>query len=297
MAPLGGFDVKTILLPDSITNREPLRDREIVPASHLERVRSEGVRLFVVGAATEDQLRTILSPCAGVGLLVEPVADLVAKCEGKAVLDSGNDLRLLARLTTQAKPYAMQRATDIAIAGLALLITLPLWPIVALLVKLSSRGPVLFRQERVGLWGRTFSILKFRTMRVDAEDESGPVWSQPGDPRVTRIGRLLRTTRLDELPQLWNVIRGDMSLVGPRPERPYFVKTLSERVQLYAARNSVRPGVTGWAQIRYPYGANEDDSREKLAYDIFYILNRSMTFYFAVLLETAKVIIFGRGGR
>ena len=236
-------------------------------------------------------------PCAGAGYIVESVADLAARCQGRTVLDSGHDLRLLARLTSQARPYATQRAVDLVIASTLLVLSLPLWPFVALLVKLTSKGPVFFRQQRVGHWGKTFTILKFRTMHADAEAESGPVWSQPGDTRVTSVGPFLRASRLDELPQLWTILKGDMSVVGPRPERPYFVQTLRAKIPLYDARHSVRPGLTGWAQIRYAYGSTEEDAEEKLEYDLFYILNRSLTFYAAVLLETAKVLIFRRGGR
>ena len=164
-------------------------------------------------------------------------------------------------------------------------------------MKLTSRGPALFAQTRVGRWGREFTIYKFRTMRVDAEKETGPVWATQDDPRVTKIGKFLRKTRLDEIPQLFNVIRGDMSLIGPRPERPHFVRNLSKTIPYYDARHAVRPGLTGWAQVRYQYGSDDEDARNKLSYELYYILHRSTVFYFAVLLETVKVVLFQRGSR
>ena len=287
-----------IVLASGVDDPTPINGLQVyAPSRDFQELRDRGIRMLVVGGATDDELRSILVPCAGVGYMVESVSDLVARCQGRTVLNLGHDLRLLARLTSQARPYAAQRAVDLVIASTLLVLSLPVWPFVALLVKLTSKGPVFFRQQRVGHWSKTFTILKFRTMSVDAEAKSGPVWSQPGDTRVTPVGLFLRASRLDELPQLWTILKGDMSLVGPRPERPYFVRDLRAKVPLYDARHSVRPGLTGWAQIRYPYGSTQKDAEEKLTYDLFYILNRSLTFYFAVLLETAKVLIFRRGGR
>ena len=179
----------------------------------------------------------------------------------------------------------------------ALLVALPMIPFIVLAVKADSPGPVLFRQIRVGQKGKKFALYKFRTMRNDAEAETGAVWSQENDPRVTRIGRWLRKSRLDEIPQLYNVLRGDMSLVGPRPERPEFISQLSEAIPFYTERHYVKPGITGWAQIKYPYGASVDDSLEKLRYDLFYIKHLSPLLDIFILVETAKVMLFGRGGR
>jgi lipopolysaccharide/colanic/teichoic acid biosynthesis glycosyltransferase len=204
---------------------------------------------------------------------------------------------MLGRLTSRASLFSAQRFLDLGIATLLIPFSALVGIPAALLVRLTSRGPVFYRQERVGRWGRKFLIYKFRTMRADAEKHTGPVWAAENDPRITRVGRILRKVRVDELPQLWNVIRGDMSLVGPRPERPFFVEELGQKIPLYDARHCVRPGVTGWAQIRYHYAGSEDDARNKLAYELFYVLNRSLTFYFAVLLETVKVVLFTRGSR
>jgi lipopolysaccharide/colanic/teichoic acid biosynthesis glycosyltransferase len=295
---LHGVEARAVVLTADAVDRAPvagLPPRPADPAS-LEALRREGVRLLVVADAGPD-LGALLPWGAGAGYVVETLPDLVARAEGRLALDSHDDLALMTHISRQVRPRPVERCVDVVLASALLLLSLPAWLVVALLVKLSSPGPILYRQVRVGRWGRPFTILKFRTMRADAERESGPVWSPQGDPRIHRIGRFLRSSRLDELPQLWNVLRGDMSLVGPRPERPCFVNLLSERIALYPARHAVRPGLTGWAQVRYPYGASEEDSREKLAYDLFYIRNRSLAFYFAVLIETTRVLFFRRGGR
>jgi len=185
---------------------------------------------------------------------------------------------------------------DIVLAGLLLALMLPVLLIVALLVRLDSPGPVFFRQERVGMAGSPFKIIKFRTMREDAE-AGGAVFAEEQDPRVTRTGRWLRKTRIDELPQLINVIKGEMSFVGPRPERPEFVADLQEKVPYYYLRTVVRPGITGWAQIRYPYGATLKEHREKLEHDLYYIKNISMVLDSLIAIETLRVVLFARGGR
>jgi sugar transferase (PEP-CTERM system associated) len=190
-----------------------------------------------------------------------------------------------------------KRLVDIFFSMLGILLALPLFPLVALLVKLDSPGPALFRQVRAGERGREFAILKFRTMRQDAESSTGAVWAQKNDPRVTRVGRFLRKTRLDELPQLFNVLKGEMSFVGPRPERPEFVEQLSERIPYYNKRHFVKPGLTGWAQVCYPYGASEEDALEKLRYDLYYIKNYSLLLDLFIVLETIKVVLYSRGGR
>jgi len=189
-----------------------------------------------------------------------------------------------------------KRLVDVVAALAGVTIGFPLLVMVGLLVRLTSRGPVLYHQARVGLEGRVFTVHKFRSMRVDAEAGIGPVWARPdGDPRVTRIGRFLRRTRLDELPQLWNVLGGQMSLVGPRPERPEFVQELTREIPFYGQRHVVRPGLTGWAQVNYTYGATKEDALEKLQYDLFYIKNMSLALDFYVIFETVKTVILRRG--
>jgi sugar transferase (PEP-CTERM system associated) len=190
----------------------------------------------------------------------------------------------------------VKRAMDIGLSLMGLVLSLPIMLVVSLLVKLDSRGPVLFRQQRVGERGRIFVLNKFRSMSVDAE-RNGAVWAQQRDPRVTRIGRWLRRTRLDELPQFWNVLVGDMSFVGPRPERPEFVSTLQKQIPFYMGRHSVKPGITGWAQVRHHYAASVEDSMEKLQYDLYYIKNMSPLLDLVILMSTLQVVLFARGSR
>ncbi len=165
------------------------------------------------------------------------------------------------------------------------------------MIKISSPGPLFFKQVRVGEGEKQFMVYKFRTMREDAESETGAVWAQQNDPRVTGVGRFLRKTRLDELPQIYNVLKGDMSSVGPRPERPEFIEKLKEIIPYYSERHFVKPGLTGWAQIKYPYGASVDDAIEKLRYDLYYIKNLSLSLDILIVFETFKVVFFGKGGR
>jgi sugar transferase (PEP-CTERM system associated) len=191
---------------------------------------------------------------------------------------------------------AAKRASDIMISVVGLILAAPIGLIVALAVKLTSRGPVLYHQARVGQHGRVFTVHKIRSMREDAEAATGPVWaSKSGDPRVTPIGRLLRRSRLDELPQLWNVLIGDMSFVGPRPERPEFVAELTKEIPFYGQRHILRPGLTGWAQVRYTYGASTEDALQKLQYDLFYIKNLSLALDFFIMVETIKTVLLRRG--
>ncbi len=182
-----------------------------------------------------------------------------------------------------------------ALFGLALLF--PFLPLIALAVRFDSPGPILFRQERMGLGGRSFQVIKFRTMRQDAERESGAVWASANDARVTRLGRFLRQTRLDETPQLFNVLMGQMSLVGPRPERPEFIRELEKDIPFYSERHCVKPGVTGWAQVRYPYGASVRDALEKLRYDLYYIKNQSFWLDMEIVLRTILVVLLRCGAR
>ncbi len=190
----------------------------------------------------------------------------------------------------------VKRAVDLAAGFFMLLVLSPFIGLSALAIRLSSPGPVLYSQQRVGLGGRVFTIYKFRSMRVDAEAKTGAVWATPGkDPRVTRVGAVLRRTRLDELPQLWNVLRGDMSLVGPRPERPEFVTGLTAQIPYYGQRHVVRPGLTGWAQVRYAYGASVEDTIEKLQYDLYYIKNMSAALDLYIIFETIKTVLTRSG--
>lgn len=195
--------------------------------------------------------------------------------------------------------HAVKRGFDIFASSLILLLT---WPImlaaaIAIWGESGFRGPVLYRQVRVGQNWRLFQVLKFRSMVVNAEKDGSPRWAQKNDSRITRTGKFIRRSRIDELPQIFNVLRGDMSFIGPRPERPEFVEQLADKIPYYAERHRVKPGITGWAQVRYPYGASDEDAREKLQYDLYYVKNYSLFLDCLILFQTAEVVIFGQGAR
>lgn len=192
---------------------------------------------------------------------------------------------------------AVKRVFDLVISVVLLVITAPLMALTSLCIAFETGMPILYRQMRVGECGHVFELLKFRSMRVDAERDGVPQWAGAKDDRVTRVGCVIRKLRIDELPQLFNVLRGDMSLVGPRPERPYFVDALSRQIPHYPNRHTVKPGVTGWAQIRYSYGASVEDARKKLQYDLYYAKNHTLFLDVLILLQTAEVVLFGRGAR
>jgi sugar transferase (PEP-CTERM system associated) len=191
----------------------------------------------------------------------------------------------------------LRRIVNFIAAFCGLVLALPVIPLVALAVKMSSKGPVFYRQERVGRGSETFYCYKFRTMRQDAEADTGATWAADDDPRITRVGKYLRLLRLDEIPQLWCVLKGDMHFVGPRPERPEFVKWLSREIPYYNLRHVVRPGITGWAQVQYKYGNTLEDAREKLQYDLFYIKNASIGLDLLIMFHTVKIVLLGRGAR
>jgi sugar transferase (PEP-CTERM system associated) len=189
----------------------------------------------------------------------------------------------------------IKRTLDVALSVLLLVCGLPVMALAAIIIKLETPGPAVFRQERVGLLGKRFTVFKFRSMRQDAERKTGPTWAQENDDRITRVGRFLRKSRLDELPQVWNVLRGDMSFIGPRPERPYFVELLKSKIRYYDLRHYVKPGITGWAQVMYPYGASVEDAYRKLQYDLYYAKNISLQLDLLILLKTIRVVASGQG--
>jgi exopolysaccharide biosynthesis polyprenyl glycosylphosphotransferase len=192
---------------------------------------------------------------------------------------------------------AAKRLFDLTMSGLLLICAAPLLGVLAIAIKLDSEGPVFYWQERLGRGGKPYRIHKLRTMRKDAEKLSGPVWASQKDPRVTRLGAFLRKTRLDEIPQVFAVFRGDMSFVGPRPERPFFVQQLKAQIPFFGLREAVKPGITGWAQIRFPYGSSVEDSRAKLEYDLYYVQHQSLFLDLAICFHTVKTVLFGRGAR
>lgn len=190
-----------------------------------------------------------------------------------------------------------KRVFDIVCSALMIVLAAPVMLLTAVAIRFESHGPVLYRQERVGLNGKTFNVVKFRSMRTDAEKDGKPRWATANDDRVTRVGNFIRKVRIDELPQLFTVLKGEMSLVGPRPERPFFVDELTRQIPYYAVRHSVKPGVTGWAQVRYQYGATMEDSIEKLQYDLYYVKNHTLFLDLVVMFETVAVVLTGKGAR
>lgn len=233
------------------------------------------------------------------GIRVDDGTSLLEKVTGKIDVDElhpswmifGDGFRLTQR------HWFLRRIISTLLALTLSIVTLPLTPIIALLIRLTSKGPLLYRQKRVGLRGHVFDCLKFRTMRADAEADSGPTWASDEDPRITTVGRFLRRSRLDEIPQIWNVLRGDMAFVGPRPERPEFVTKLSEQIPYYHVRHVVRPGITGWAQINYGYGSSVEEAKEKLRFDLYYIRNVSVMLDLLIVFYTIRAVAIGRGVR
>jgi sugar transferase (PEP-CTERM system associated) len=233
------------------------------------------------------------------GVKVEDATSLLEKISGKIEVDELHPSWLLFsdgfRLHTPV--MLMRRLVSITASLSGLLVLLPVIPLIALAIKLSSKGPVFYGQRRVGQNGAVFTCYKFRTMCDGAESSTGPTWAGNDDPRITRVGNFLRRTRLDEVPQLWNVLRGDMGFVGPRPERPEFVEWLSREIPYYHLRHILRPGLTGWAQINYPYGASAEESKEKLRYDLYYIKNMSLALDLLIGFQTVKILLLRRGSR
>ncbi|MBI5408105.1 MAG: TIGR03013 family PEP-CTERM/XrtA system glycosyltransferase [Nitrospirae bacterium] len=218
---------------------------------------------------------------------------------GKLLIENMNPSHLIFSdgfKVTAARRY-FKRILDVILAAAGLILSWPFLLIVPVLIKLDSKGLVLFKQERVGEGEKLFTLFKFRTMVDGAEEETGPVWSMDGDSRITKLGRFLRKSRLDEIPQLFNVLRGDMSFTGPRPERPFFVESLKIQIPYYSERHCIKPGITGWAQVKYEYGDSIEDAIEKMRYDLFYIKYQSLSLDMLIVMDTFKVILFGRGGR
>jgi sugar transferase (PEP-CTERM system associated) len=241
---------------------------------------------------TQELLRLSLSG----DVSIEESASFYERLTGRVLLDMIRPSWLIfssrgQRVRTSEVARAIMHRT-IALVGA--MISLPLEIVTAILIKIDSRGPALYKQERVGKNGRVFTLMKFRSMRIDAEKD-GPVWAKNEDERMTRVGRIIRKIRVDEVPQFWNILRGDMNFVGPRPERPHFVAQLANEIPFYEQRHLISPGLTGWAQIKYPYGASIEDAKQKLQYDLYYIKNQNLTLDATILFETIKTILFGRG--
>jgi exopolysaccharide biosynthesis polyprenyl glycosylphosphotransferase len=231
------------------------------------------------------------------GIRIESAAEAFERVSRKVWLDGLSAGQLIfANGFCPSKTFlAVKRLLDVLLALLLLIVTGPLMALIAIAIKLDTPGPAVFSQERVGFLGSRFVVHKFRSMRQDAERQTGPVWARESDDRITRIGKILRKCRLDELPQIWNVLRGDMSFIGPRPERPYFVDLLKTRIPFFDLRHYVKPGITGWAQVMYRYGASVEDAHHKLEYDLYYAKNLSLRLDLLILLKTIGVVIKGEG--
>ena len=277
-------------------------ERKEVFRAALERFRGDNPGVDRVIVALEDRrggvpMRELLNLRFD-GVVVEEAGTLLERLTGKLYLDGLRPSSFIYSEGFKVKPsqQIMRRIVSTLTAATGLLIFLPFFPFVVLLVRLSSPGPIFFRQTRVGMGGRNFTVYKFRTMRTDAEAD-GAKWASKNDPRVTRFGMFMRKTRIDEVPQLWNVLKGDMGFVGPRPERPEFVPWLSEQIPYFDLRHMIRPGLTGWAQVRYGYGATLAEAREKLEFDLYYIKHMSLGLDLLIMFETIKTIIRRQGSQ
>lgn len=267
-----------------------------------EIVRNENIDRLLI-AVTERRgnfpTETLLQLSLAGDVLIEECASFYERLTGQVHLDMLRPSWLIfnGRGKQTRFDLVLRDIIHRTLALIGLILSLPIAILTAILIKLDSEGSVFYRQERVGKNGRTFQLIKFRSMRVDAEDDGQAVWAKPNDERVTRVGKIIRKIRVDEIPQFWNILKGEMSFVGPRPERPQFVAQLAKQIPFYEHRHLTQPGLTGWAQIKYPYGSSVEDARQKLQYDLYYIKNQSLALDLVIVLETIKTVIFGKGGR
>jgi sugar transferase (PEP-CTERM system associated) len=293
---VGFIDDDPAMLGRSIVNPKVIG----TTADIVRLVREQRVDRIIVGLADrrgklpiEELLEAKLQ-----GVRIEEPETTYERLTGKIMLDELKPSWLIFSDGFRARKLtrAAKRVVDVVLSIVGMVLAAPLMALTALAVRLDTPGPVVYAQERVGEHGRTFMVYKFRSMRTDAEVGT-PIWARDQDERVTRVGRIIRLTRLDEIPQLWNVLRGDMSFVGPRPERPFFIEQLAEAIPFYRQRHAVKPGVTGWAQVKYRYGASIDDAREKLRYDLYYIKHMSIIFDLTIVFDTIKVILSQKGAQ
>jgi len=294
-----GFEVQGLIAEKFISNHEALDCSVLGSIQELAKIVRDRKPNVVVVALSERRgtfpYKEILD-CKLQGIRVEDWPTFYEKLTGKIIIQNLRPSWLIFAdgFTRNSLTRSLKIITDILLAAIGLCIALPLIALIAVLTKLDSYGSVFFRQERVGENGRIFMLYKFRTMVENAEKETGPVWAQETDPRITRLGKILRRTGLDEIPQMFNVLIGDMSFVGPRPERPHFVAELQERIPYYSQRLVVKPGITGWAQVRYGYGATVEDAIEKLQFDLYYIKNMSFFLDMLIILSTAHKVLFAK---
>lgn len=281
-----GKEFKNVKVIDVVSNLEKVIDRLSITNI-----------IISLGRNDEDIIVDVIERCGDKNIEIKMVPDLYDIISGQAKIAQLYSFPLI-DVMPELMPIwekKLKRVMDIVLSMLLLILTAPITIVTSILLKLDSPGPVFYRQERSGLNGKPFRILKFRTMYTDAEKHTGPVWSTKDDPRITRVGKFVRKVRLDEIPQAYNVLKGDMSFVGPRPERPFFVEKLSKEIPLYKRRLKVRPGITGWAQVKHKYDETIDDVKVKLRYDLFYIENMSLRMDFKIIFKTVFVVFFGKG--
>jgi len=300
--PVAGFEVAGLVGETPHEQNAPNHHQVLGPEQNLPGLAREHRAARVVVALEERRgslpIAELLASRMD-GVLVEDREAMFERVAGKMAIESLRPSYLIFGGGFSKPPLAVaiKRSIDVVASVVGLVVAAPLMALVAILIKLTGRGPVTFRQQRIGQDGRLFPIIKFRTMRVDAEEDTGPVWAALDDTRITGVGRWLRLTRFDEIPQMFNVLAGHMSFVGPRPERPEFVDRLSEEIPFYPLRLAVKPGITGWAQVNMPYAASIADTMEKLRYDLYYIKNLGPLFDLNIILRTVGVILFGKGAR
>ena len=304
-----GLQTKVAILqtkaePEELTQPAPIESeltRDTVANHLLGLARENGVHRVIVAMTNRRGMLPVeeLLDLRLAGVKVEEATSWLEKISGKIEVEHLYPSWLIFAEGFRFSPFfrLVRRLLNFSVAFVGLLLSLPLLPFIWLAIKLDSAGPVLYRQKRVGKGGRKFDCYKFRTMRPDAEADSGATWATDDDPRITRVGKFLRWMRLDEIPQMWCVLKGDMHFVGPRPERPEFVERLKKDIPYYDVRHMVRPGITGWAQVQYKYGNTVEDAREKLQYDLFYIKNASVGLDFWIVFHTVKIVLLGRGAK
>ncbi|MBK8098468.1 MAG: TIGR03013 family PEP-CTERM/XrtA system glycosyltransferase [Planctomycetes bacterium] len=304
-SPLAGFEVMGLVAEKPTPLSPPDASAHTRVIGNVSDLRAlcdrEGIARVVVSLAERRGQVPVeqLLDCRMSGVQVEEREAMFERLTGKIAVESMRPSYLIFGRGFARDPMtlALKRVMDIVVSLVGLLLAIPICVLATIAIKATSRGPLFFTQERVGQDGKPFKLVKFRTMCADAEKQTGPVWAQKNDARVTRVGRLLRLTRIDEIPQFLNILAGQMSFVGPRPERPHFVEQLKAQIPFYPLRHTIKPGLTGWAQVRHPYGASVEDAMEKLRYDLYYIKNVSLLFDLNIILRTTGVILLGKGAR